>query len=248
MQKDQIRNIFPFFLFSEGQPGPPRRSRGRPDCLGNILPLLLLCPRKVGRPRSPNLAALCLAGLLALAATVAVAQERPVAPYAAAPAAADSGLTSIEIDEQAGAIRIVIGGRERAIFNDAGLHVTGSIDYTGTLTDLSDLRRKTDIRPLGSALPKIGDLKPVTFRMKDGPAQQEHGLLAQQVEDIYPTLVESRSDDSKGLNYIGLIAPLVAAVQELHADNRTLQEDNLALRDRISALEHSVNALRGEGP
>lgn len=193
-----------------------------------------------------KLGVLATAGFLVLSAA-ALAGERPVA-LADPPAAVEPGATRIVIDEQAGAVQIIIDGHERAIFNGSGLHVSGSIDYTGTLTDVSDLRLKTDIRPLGSALPKIGALQPVTFRMKDNPAQQEYGLLAQQVEEIYPALVETRTDDTKGVNYVGLIAPLIVAVQQLHADNRVLQADNLALRDRITALEHSVNARRGEAP
>lgn len=97
------------------------------------------------------------------------------------------------------------------------LHVTGDIAYTGVTTDISDRRRKDGITPLPPALSRIMALKPVSFTMKDdADKQKEYGFIAQDVQDIYPALVNMADDADRTLsmNYIGLIAPLVKAVQE----------------------------------
>lgn len=41
----------------------------------------------------------------------------------------------IVVDQQAGAIRFILDGREQARLDAAGLHVNGDINYTGALTD-----------------------------------------------------------------------------------------------------------------
>lgn len=157
--------------------------------------------------------------------------------FAGNPAFAQDGAapgTRIDADELTGTIRIVINGEERAVFDADGLHVDGNITYTGTLTDLSDHRLKTDIHPLPPQAESIAALKPVAFSMIDDPAQRtEYGVIAQEVESVYPALVETRAGGARAVNYTGLIAPLIAAVQEL-------QVDNARLRARIEALETGV--------
>lgn len=130
--------------------------------------------------------------------------------------------TRIEADEQTGTIRVVIDGEERAVFDGDGLHVDGNITYTGTLTDISDHRLKTDIHRLPPQAENIAALNPVAFSMTDDPAQRtEYGVIAQEVEAMYS-------------------APLISAVQELQADNARLQE-------RVEALQAATEQLASEG-
>ena len=125
-------------------------------------------------------------------------------------------------------------------FNNTGsgtaLYVNGNIQYTGTITDVSDMRRKTDIHPLrqrGSMLDKIDSIETYSFRMKGAQRGDiEFGVMAQQLETIFPELVKTAHDEmgTKSVNYIGLVAPLIEATKELHAEN-------IALKTRIEALE-----------
>jgi hypothetical protein len=143
------------------------------------------------------------------------------------------GGARIEADNAAGLIRFFIDGQERAALDADGLRLNGSMEYTGTLTDISDRRFKTGIRPLASQLDNIDRLRPVSFAMEGDPSDQtEFGLIAQEVEPLYPALVQTRTDGAKAVNYVGFIAPLITAVQDLHADNARL-------RDRIEVLEHA---------
>jgi len=79
--------------------------------------------------------------------------------------------------------------------------------------------------------PAIDSLKPISFQWKDpksgGPVGPMHlGFNAQDVEAAFPQLVTTDASGMKSLDYVGLIAPLVTAVQELSA--------------RVSALEAKV--------
>lgn len=113
------------------------------------------------------------------------------------------------------------------------LDVSGSIVYTGTIADLSDKRLKDNIMTLPKEqLENINNINAVSFVMKNNSSVVEYGVIAQELEEIFPTLVQTANDKmkTKSVNYIGLIAPMVSAIQELKAENE-------ALRIRLNALE-----------
>ena len=56
------------------------------------------------------------------------------------------------------------------------------------------------------------------------------GLIAQEVEKVYPEAVTEGPDGFKVLEYQALVAPLIEAVKELKAEND-------ALKVRLDALE-----------
>ncbi len=95
--------------------------------------------------------------------------------------------------------------------------VTGDIEYTGVAMDISDQRLKANITPLSPSLAQIMAMSPVSFTMKADPKNTlEYGFIAQDIEKIYPALVNTADDENhtKSMNYIGLIAPMVKALQE----------------------------------
>ena len=49
------------------------------------------------------------------------------------------------------------------------------------------------------------------------------GLIAQEVEKIFPDLVEVGPDGMKGVNYVGLIAPLIESIKELKSRIQVLE-------------------------
>ena len=114
------------------------------------------------------------------------------------------------------------------------LDVSGSIEYTGTLADVSDRRLKQNIQPLPSELDNILQVKPVSFEMKSNPSVTELGVIAQELEKVYPDLVNTANDEmgTKSVNYIGLIAPLIKAVQEQQAQIEALKEEIKILKNK----------------
>jgi hypothetical protein len=104
---------------------------------------------------------------------------------------------------------------------------------------------KGNITALPTSLEQMTKLQPVSFTMKNG-GQKELGFIAQDVERIYRDLVTTTKDVSatKSLNYIGLIAPTIKAVQELKADNDTLRRKLEAANDNVKSLIERISALK----
>lgn len=134
--------------------------------------------------------------------------------------------------------------------NYAG-HFVGNVHVTGTFTNPSDARLKEGARSLASndaVLPRLLQLRPQTFTYTQSPEfaqlilpQGEHfGLIAQEVEEVFPELVREEVDvlfpDAeqgvtassseiryKSLNYMEMIPLLVQAIQEQQAEIEELR-------------------------
>jgi hypothetical protein len=85
----------------------------------------------------------------------------------------------------------------------------------GTLTS-SDIRMKKDISPLSRVLDKLILLQGVNFRWKDSEkvTLPHLGLIAQEVETLFPELVEVGPNNMKAIDYTGLIALLIESIKE----------------------------------
>jgi Tfp pilus assembly major pilin PilA len=110
------------------------------------------------------------------------------------------------------------------------LDVTGTASVGGVVM-ISDIRLKSNILPLKSALTNISALNGVVFSWNDlaysrGVLDEgrQIGLIAQDVEKVFPEAVKMRNDGFKSVNYPSLIAPLVEAIKELKAENEILRE------------------------
>lgn len=100
------------------------------------------------------------------------------------------------------------------------LDVSGTINaptLRGTLQSPSDLRLKTNIEPIHGALAALDHIHGVRFQWKDD-ARADYGLIAQEVEAVWPEFVSEDASGYKNLNYPKLVAVLVEAVKELRAE------------------------------
>lgn len=121
-------------------------------------------------------------------------------------------------------------------------HLSSNYFTTYTIFTISDLRLKTNIQPLGNSLDKLTLLQPVSFEWKDAgksdkPAGKQVGLIAQDVEKIYPELVGEGADGYKTLNYQGLGVMAIEAIKELKAENDDLKAKIKSLEERLGAVE-----------
>ena len=116
----------------------------------------------------------------------------------------------------------------------------GGVFFQNGHTNSSDARIKDNIVTLDNCLDKILQLRGVEFdRIDRATPRHTFGLIAQEVQPIFPTLVETsyhndRPDgitDLLSLNYEGLIPVLINAMQE---QNQIIQ----SLQSRIEALEN----------
>lgn len=102
-----------------------------------------------------------------------------------------------------------------------GVSGTFEIVYAQQFVTLSDFLAKTAIREWRSpVLPDLVKIHPYIFNY-EGAVSQDIGLMAQEVEAVWPELV--KDGVKKFINYDGMVALLVKAVQELGARVSTLE-------------------------
>jgi hypothetical protein len=124
-----------------------------------------------------------------------------------------------------------------AVVNSASTTVfsvfdNGNSTYLGSIFQSSDQRLKADVQSLdaSSSLAAIEALNPVSYFRIDQPGTNENlGFIAQAVQQIFPQLVSTTSataltpGGTLTLNYEGLIAPMVSAIQALSAEITSIE-------------------------
>lgn len=94
----------------------------------------------------------------------------------------------------------------------------------------SDVTLKKDIRPIESTRSKLHDIEIKRYAMKDGSNDNAIGVIAQEVEQVYPELVNKGEDGKLSVNYRGLSSVLWKTVQE--QDNEISE-----MKSRLERLE-----------
>ena len=129
------------------------------------------------------------------------------------------------------------------------LEVNGSFK-TGKIYHASDRRWKKNIQTLDSALTKVLSLRGVSYewRKDEFPNKKfsdgtQIGVIAQEVEKVYPELVNTDAEGYKAVEYANLVAVLIEAVkaQQKLIDNQTaeitsLKSDSEKAKAEISKL------------
>jgi len=105
---------------------------------------------------------------------------------------------------------------------------TGNMTVGGDVVVSSDARLKANIVSLGSTLAKLLLIDGKSYTMKkDG--KQKIGVLAQDIQKVFPELVTTDDKEMLAVNYQGLVPVLINALKE---------QD-----DKISRLEKLVKKL-----
>jgi hypothetical protein len=105
----------------------------------------------------------------------------------------------------------------------------GTIYATSTsISGISDISLKTNIRDLDKGLQDILQLKPRRFDWKNGDGKDNIGFVAQEIESIFPELISeykyNQFETKKSLKMGDLIPSLVKAIQELKQEIDTLKK------------------------
>ena len=82
---------------------------------------------------------------------------------------------------------------------------------------ISDERVKDNIKPIKNALELIDKISGISFDWKpeSGHTGHDYGVLAQEVEKIFPELVTTRESGYKAVKYEKLVPLLIQAIKEL---------------------------------
>ena len=110
---------------------------------------------------------------------------------------------------------------------------SGSLTVAGEILTSSDKKLKINISNLDHTLAKLVLLNPKKYTMNNDPEQKEKiGLLAQEVEKVFPEIVNT-SDKYLSVNYQALIPILINAVNEQTKRNENLKQRIVTLKSKI---------------
>jgi hypothetical protein len=152
----------------------------------------------------------------------------------------NAGANAVQI---AGRTGIKVGGPPGF---DLEVNGTAGKPGGGSWSISSDARLKKNIHDLHGALDALLAVRGVTFEYIDPVAIRELpgeriGVIAQQVETVFPDWVDERSDGYKAVTFRGFEALAIEALRELRAEKdaeiESLRAENGALRARLERLE-----------
>ena len=98
----------------------------------------------------------------------------------------------------------------------------GNVVVAGSLVSNSDIRLKTNIKPIEDSLNKVMNLRGVEYDRVDTNSHQL-GLIAQEVEKVIPEIVHG--DSTKSIAYDSLIPVLIEAIKELKNEIEELKNN-----------------------
>ena len=119
----------------------------------------------------------------------------------------------------------------------------GTTTIAGDLSINSDARLKANIISLGSTLTKLLQIDGKSYTMKkDENKKQKIGVLAQDIEKVFPELV-SESNGIKSVNYQGLVPVLINALKEQDAKMNEQESKYLEQEKRLIRLEKIISNM-----
>jgi hypothetical protein len=145
----------------------------------------------------------------------------------------------------------VNNGTDDVISMNSDGHITAVAVFATTLqssdglVQTSDKRFKKNVNSIDDALAKTEQLNGYTYnwnklakKQKGITSQEEQvGVLAQELEEVFPQLVKTDKDGYKAVNYAALTAVLIEAIKELSEEVNTLKGENVALKAEVSKVD-----------
>ncbi|WP_157558274.1 tail fiber domain-containing protein [Microscilla marina] len=139
-------------------------------------------------------------------------------------------------------------------FGGAGYYasIRGNAIYSNSTQLTSDIRFKKDIMPIThEVIAKLGQLQGNTyqwrteeFKNRDFAEGTQLGFIAQEMQEVYPELVNEDHQGDLSINYTGLIPVLTEALKDLNNKSEEAAKDlnnkNEALEARVMHLEKLV--------
>lgn len=128
----------------------------------------------------------------------------------------------------------------------------------------SDRKLKTDIAPLTGSLHKLMQLKPSTYKFRTEefpnmylPKAPQIGLIAQDLEQVFPDLIRNNPEETKmengqkiivhpefkAVQYIELIPVLIGGIQEQQTAITDLNKTIESLKTLVSSQQQQINDL-----
>lgn len=130
----------------------------------------------------------------------------------------------------------------------SAMHVfpTGSVQTkNGVYGALSDERLKKNVQPASPKLADLLNVNVVNYVMKNDITETKQlGVIAQELEHIFPSMVETNADGIKSVKYSIFTPMLIKGVQELHALTSNQEQEIAQLRAEIQRLKDVDTQLK----
>jgi hypothetical protein len=121
-------------------------------------------------------------------------------------------------------------GNSRLAVNKS-THFTGDVQATGDIVAYasSDIQLKNDIEPISNPLEKINKISGNSFVWNEEKQNiykgKDYGVIAQEIEEILPELVQTREDGYKAVKYDKIVSLLIEGIKELSKEVTQLKEN-----------------------
>ena len=107
--------------------------------------------------------------------------------------------------------------------------ISNNLTVMGDVEVQSDARLKSNIVSLGATLSKLLQIDGKYYEMK---GRQKIGVLAQEIQEVFPELVSKDNNEMLAVNYQGLVPVLINAMKEQQSEIDELKEMVQALAPR----------------
>ena len=106
----------------------------------------------------------------------------------------------------------------------ASIIVTGSVSASSGFFETSDERLKDIQAPLTTDLEKLSHLRKVYFNFKEDPSKTHIGVIAQDIKELYPEIVNETDEGTLNVDYSKLSVIALDAVDQLNNRCNELEE------------------------
>ena len=115
----------------------------------------------------------------------------------------------------------------------SNISISGSIICNEVLAE-SDARLKRNVVDMNSesCLHAVSQLQPKSYEFIVNPNQQRFGVIAQELEQVLPTLVNT-TNGSKSVNYVEIIPFLIGSIQHLKQAVECLQNEVVMMQSQL---------------
>lgn len=141
--------------------------------------------------------------------------------------------------------KLTVGGNTKVIGN---ITITGTVTANGSLVH-SDKRFKKDIKPISNALSKLVKVEGKSYNFKQdikGRAFSKNpqiGVIAQDLQRVFPELVNKDKDGYLSVNYNSLIPVVIEGVKEQQIEIRELKDSKKKMEAALVKLQKQINFL-----
>ena len=123
------------------------------------------------------------------------------------------------------------------------LNGTGTLHTTGAMYASSDKRLKKNIVPLNKSLEKLLTLHGYTYNWIDSTRspEQQIGVMAQEVEAVYPQLVCTGKRGFKSVAYANMVPVLLESIKEQQTMIDEIKTENIQLKKEIADIKAKLS-------